>query len=297
MTPDDWLTLVRALSRADLARYDGVIVTHGSDTLAYTAAALSFCFAHSPRPIVLTAANYPLEDPRSNGLRNFANAVELIAREPLPGVFVVYENARGESVVYLGSRLHQAQPFTDEFAGAYDVPFGRIIDGALVRNDHPLNPTIAQLTVPRPRRFEPERIRFAANVLYIKPYPGLDYRFFDLTRMRPCAVLHDLYHSGTACAGEAEAHSLKRFIRDCAAHGVKVYLAPLKQRAGEQYASAVELLAAGAIPIAGTTVEAATVKLMLAYGMGEDEQAVAALLDESLFFERHEEGERQERQA
>jgi L-asparaginase len=287
MIPDDWITLIRALSEVDFTNYDGIVVTHGSDTLAYTAACISFCFAGCPRPIVMTASSYPLEDPRSNGLRNFANAVDFILDEPLPGIFVVFENDRGESVVHLGTRLMQALPFTDQFDSTYSVPFGRMADGRFVWNDHPLNPTADQLKAPRPRTLSPEQIRFSTDILYIKPYPGLDYRFYDFSRIRPRAVLHDLYHSGTAAAGESEAYSLKRFIRGCSAHRVKVYIAPLKDRAGDLYASSVELIEAGAVPIENTSVEAATVKLMLAYGMFEDERAISALLNETLFFERH----------
>ena len=72
MNPGHWLSLAACLRErlAGPARHDGVIVTHGSDTLPYTAAMLSYAFADAPVPIVLVAANYPLDDPRSNGLVN-----------------------------------------------------------------------------------------------------------------------------------------------------------------------------------------------------------------------------------
>ncbi len=55
--------------------YDGVIVFHGTDTLAYTAAACAYVVGNSCRPVVFVSANFPLEDPRSNGLDNFHGAV------------------------------------------------------------------------------------------------------------------------------------------------------------------------------------------------------------------------------
>ena len=60
----------------------------------------------------------------------------------------------------------------------------------------------------------------------IKPYPGLDYSRFNLDNVD--AVLHDLYHSGTACASLqwGENYSLVEFIKRCEKQGIAVYLAP-----------------------------------------------------------------------
>ena len=57
---------------------DGIIVTHGTDTLPFTAAALGMCFAYAKVPILLVSSNYILDDPRANGLTNFTAAVDYI---------------------------------------------------------------------------------------------------------------------------------------------------------------------------------------------------------------------------
>ena len=76
--------------------FDGIIVTHGSDTLSFSAAVCEEMLGGSKTPIVFTAANYPLEDKRSNGRDNFKLAVELIFNKQ-GGVYVAWKNSGGEA--------------------------------------------------------------------------------------------------------------------------------------------------------------------------------------------------------
>ena len=85
----------------ELAVYDGVIITHGSDTLPYTCAALAFLLRDVPIPLVLVASNYSLGDSRSNGLANFRSAVELIASRQVRGVFTVFQDEKAPIVCIL----------------------------------------------------------------------------------------------------------------------------------------------------------------------------------------------------
>ena len=73
------LNLLIASVREQLAQeIDGIIITHGTDTLPFTAAALGMCFAYAEIPILLVSSNYILDDPRANGLTNFTAAVDYI---------------------------------------------------------------------------------------------------------------------------------------------------------------------------------------------------------------------------
>jgi len=78
-------------------KYDGIIVTHGTDTLQYSAAALSIMFDKVGIPIILVSSNYPLEDERANGVSNFEGAVKYIQNKGKAGVYVSYVNADSES--------------------------------------------------------------------------------------------------------------------------------------------------------------------------------------------------------
>lgn len=72
--------------------FDGIIVTHGTDSLHYSACALEYAFGDCEIPVVLVSSAYPLEDKRENGSRNFKAAVELIKSKKTKGVFVSYKN-------------------------------------------------------------------------------------------------------------------------------------------------------------------------------------------------------------
>lgn len=289
LLPADWTLLAGAIRDAWSRRScDGVIVTHGSDTLSFSAAMLAYLCCDAPIPVVLTAANYPLDDPRSNGLANFAAAVSFIANAGLPGVFALFGDGRGESAVYLGTRITQALPFTDQFGAPYDTPFGYMRGDAFEPVAHAVNPAAAQLasraaSAPPPA---PDRDDGWPPVLYIKPYPGLDYSVYDLAARPPRAVLHDTYHSGTANARHgATARALPPFISRCRELGVPFYLVPMRNPAGDMYASSAELVAAGGIPLEGISVEAALMKLLLGCACFADPGELDTFMRTPLFYE------------
>lgn len=291
ITPDDWQALAAAIRSVDLGAYAGVIVTHGSDTLAYSAAMIGYLFADMRVPLVLTASNYPLSDERSNGLRNFTNAIDFIANDAFPGVFALYENDQGEPLVYLGTRITQSVSFTDQFGSPYGVPYGTMVDRRFVWREHARNPKPETLTQPPVSRFEwePQTLVIDTGIVYIKPYPGLNYSFYNITDKPPKAVLHDLHHSGTACAIEEGPYSLPQFIARCLAFGIDFYICPIRDRSDARYSSSLRLIEAGAIVIENMSIEAAVTKLMLAYGLYDNkDQAAAFVTGTSLYYERNE---------
>ena len=88
--------------------FDGIIVTHGTDTLQYTATAIEYAFNGCEIPIVFVSADYPLEDDRTNGFANFETAVEFIKSKSANGVFVSYKNNdENNTNIHVGSRILQ----------------------------------------------------------------------------------------------------------------------------------------------------------------------------------------------
>ena len=89
MTPDRWLDIARAVE-AGYDHYDGFVLCHGTDTLAYTAAALSYLIQGSPKPIVLTGSQKPIHmditDSKTNLWDSFAVAWEPGPGKPIPRV-------------------------------------------------------------------------------------------------------------------------------------------------------------------------------------------------------------------
>ena len=76
--PEEWQTIARCVFEAR-EEYDGVVVTHGTDTMAYTASVLSFMLRGIPIPVVLTGAQLPMTHPLSDGLENLRTALAMAA--------------------------------------------------------------------------------------------------------------------------------------------------------------------------------------------------------------------------
>ncbi len=90
MQPSDWLALAASV-HAGLAdpRYDGIIVVHGTDTMAYTASALGLLLGPVPKPVVLTGSQRPLADVRTDARENLVDAA-LVATLPVPEVTIAF---------------------------------------------------------------------------------------------------------------------------------------------------------------------------------------------------------------
>lgn len=275
---DDWNTLSNTLLSLPLSEYDGMIITHGSDTLSYTAALIGMVMRHTPIPIVLTAANYTLADSRSNGLRNFKSAVDFIACR-IKGVFVIYENAAGEAAVYIATRLCESDPYRDAYASFGGEPLGRMERGVFFPVLSPANPSPRELNCEFEKLFE--EITLRKKVLLIRQYPGIDYTAFDLERYG--AVLLYLYHSATACTAKGDG-SVSDFAERCRIKGIPVYAASFKEAGVKtSYATSKELLAHRVVPLVNISPEAAYAKLCLAVNAGEE--TARRLMNETVYFE------------
>ncbi len=293
MTVEKWNTLLEILRDEDLPGFAGVIITHGTDTLAYTAALLSVLLAHVPIPVVLVSANAPLTLPCSNGHKNFEDAVSFIESEhgKTCGVYAAYSYDLRRTVIYPAERIRQSQPFTNRFESMDGRGFGYVEDGRFFVE----NIAEAAAQTPPPlrggalaRRAALFRdIRLQNCVLVVQPYVGLDYsRIFTPEGMRGVrAVLHGLYHAGTCAAEEGmpAAYSAADFCQSCraAARPVDFYCAPCAAR-GEPYGSTERMREAGARFIPNVTPELAYARLLVAYSHCEDAADIAEIVGETV---------------
>ncbi|MCX8047978.1 MAG: asparaginase, partial [Anoxybacillus gonensis] len=97
MQPEHWRDIAEAIY-THYDQYDGFVVTHGTDTMAYTAAALSYMIQNSHKPIVLTGSQVPIGFPKTDAKKNIRDALRF-ACEDVGGVFVVFDGR-----VILGTR-------------------------------------------------------------------------------------------------------------------------------------------------------------------------------------------------
>jgi len=241
--------------------------------LAYSAAALSFYFHALKLPILLVSSNYPLDDPHANGLENFICAVEFIRQHIATGVFVPYRNPQQAMHVHQGTRLTCSLQLSGDFYSVQGNSAMRFEEGKFVKLTPPANQSEISTA--------PLKANFSDRILMIKPYPGLDYRHFNLEHID--AVLHDLYHSGTACVSLqwGAQHSLIEFIKHCKDQNVPIYLAPAIH-SRDAYQSTQTLLEHGAQMLWNMSIEAAYVKLALAYGNFENQQPIMEFMDQDI---------------
>ena len=132
LQPEDWATMARAVADA-CGEYDGFVITHGTDTLAYTAAALHQMLRNLPKPVIITGSQLPLTAEGSDGPRNLRDAF-FVACEGVPGVFVVFHGS-----VIDGARAKKMH--TESFAAyaSVNAPLARITpEGVLWKEARPM---------------------------------------------------------------------------------------------------------------------------------------------------------------
>lgn len=279
-TPHHWKKLYDTIRQIDLDNYEGVIITHGTDTLPYTSAFLSYTFFHTKIPFIIAGSNYTLEKEESNGLNNFRCSVNFILNSPLPGIYTIFQNNKGKNIVYLGTRVMEADSYNDQFFSFGGIDFGEIKNDVFKRNRNRDNPSIKMIMNPKVQ-IPYEEMLFENQIFAIRPYPGLDYEFIHFNN-KPRAILHSLYHSGTGCISDS-GFSLPKFVKKCKAEGIDFYLISFKNIDDDLYRTSREILEYGAYPLQNISFEAAYVKLCIAYN--QTLMPPQKYMEEELFFE------------
>lgn len=130
MQPEEWSALARAADEA-LRTSDGVVITHGTDTMAYTAAALSYMLAGVGKPVILTGSQLPITDPLTDGRLNLLRAF-CAAASGVAGVYVSFHDRLISGVRCV--KTHTSS--MDAFSSVNAQPAGRFdVDG--LRFEHP----------------------------------------------------------------------------------------------------------------------------------------------------------------
>ena len=91
MTPEDWQHIANDIE-ANYDKYDGFVILHGTDTMAFTASALSFMLENLAKPVIVTGSQIPLAELRSDGQTNLLNALYLAANYPVNEVSLFFNN-------------------------------------------------------------------------------------------------------------------------------------------------------------------------------------------------------------
>jgi L-asparaginase len=248
-----WQALA-GIIRARIGRTDGVVITHGTDTLAYTASALSFMLQNLPIPVVLTGAQKPLAELRSDARANLVNAVEL-ATAGIPEVALCFDNR-----LMRGNRTSKSHiSHFDAFTSPNYPPLAEV----------GLNIDIYWQNVRKPTGLFHLFERFENTVAVLRLFPGCDCSWFQ-PGPEVRAVLIVAFGAGTV---PLLSGNLPRRVETWLGDGRTVALMS-EARGGcvapQLYESGDRLLKLGVLPGADMTFEATVTKLMFLLGQYRD---------------------------
>lgn len=263
-------------ARAALGQgYDGIIVTHGSDTLQYSAAAVGYCIGLDTEPVCLVASNSPIESADSNALDNLRGAIRFIEGREGRGAFAVYRNSRSHSVyVHRATRLIGGIAYSDELISACGNIYGEF------NSDFTFCRSAGYRDIPDAMPpFDPSVLtEDNSEALVLYSYPGMSYPEIGENVKY---IIFNTYHSGTL-------NTLSSFAREfflrARERNIPVYVTGVSE--GPQYSSAKLFGELGIIPVFSLSPVAAYVKLWLAHSSGCDPKTLLSspLSSDLLFF-------------
>lgn len=179
MAPRHWRRIAQCL-KDHYADFDGFVITHGTDTMAYTAAALSYLIQGSPKPIVLTGAQKPMGFASTDSKINLEDAFR-VAVSDMPGVSIVFNHK-----VILGTRAQKTHSKSFQAFSSINYPYlGVLRDGVLLTYIHP-----DCLSVPR------FRDELDTKVGLLKLIPGTDLALLDFLLERNDALIIESFGVG-----------------------------------------------------------------------------------------------------
>jgi len=256
MSPDDWRVLAEAIHARRDEGYAGFVISHGTDTLAYSAAAAAFAFGAALRfPIVFTGAQAPMDVLHGDARSNLIRATRL-ATEKIPEVCIAYSDKCFRAV--------RAQKVDDFRFEGFNSPTLEPL--AIVTETIDINRSVLR-TVDHSERMR-LRAQFDHRILKVMCHPGLDpafyRRFLDADGIR--GLVLETPGVGNIPFDDPR-WSLIPLIREAVGKGIPVLITsqfPVKPETRGQYRPATLPLEAGAISAGNMTAPAALVKFMWA---------------------------------
>jgi L-asparaginase len=260
MQPHHWVELAAAVYEA-LPRYDGVVVVHGTDTMAYTASALAFLLPGIDRPVVLTGAQRPLVEVRTDARTNLVDAC-MLATMKVPEVGVAF-----------GSKLLRGCRAVKLDAWGMNA-FGSPGCAPLVELGVTVEIAAHVLPVRGPQPFDS---RIEPAVLAVRVFPGLDPRLLmGALRADVHGVVLEAFGSGNIPHLE---NSLVPVVEEATKRDVPVVIVSQCARGVvdlSRYEGGSAAQRVGAIGAGTMTAEAAVAKLMIALGRATGNRVSAA---------------------
>ena len=272
ITQKHWKELAETVSKRIEEGVDGVVIAHGTDTMAYTSAALSFALQNLPVPVVVVGAQRSSDRPSSDAATNLIGAVKAAGEGPFAEVGLAMHETVSDTaiVIHRGTKVRKCHTSRrDTFKSINGFPIAKVKDQqvTMLTNQYQHRDTSKKLVL---------KPNFSEKAALIKFYPGLDPAIIDW--------YVDKGVRGILLEGSGLGHVSKYCfdsIKNAVAKGVVVALASQciwGKVNMNVYDTGRDLLSFGVIPMDDMFPETALVKLMWVLGQTDNTQEAVKLL-------------------
>ena len=276
MNPQTWSQLVRIIAD-NYSHYDGYVILHGTDTMAYTASALSFMLENLTKPVILTGSQLPVGQLRTDGKENLVTSIELASLRHEDGTPFI-----PEVCIYFNSRLLRGNRSTKQHAEGFTAfasfNYPHLCDAGVNFNFHDhhiLTPDYNHPMIPH--------YGMDSNIVVFSLFPGIQEQV-----VRHVLVVPELKSIVMRSFGSGNAPRqpwLMRLLTDASERGVTIVNISQCVSGSVQmnlYDTGFQLQEAGVISGYDSTVEAATTKLMFLQAQYGEPEKVRQMMNTSI---------------
>ncbi len=190
MCPADWTTIAHTITSA-YDRYDGFVVLHGTDTMAYTAAALSYLIQDSRKPIVLTGSQQPMAHPFTDAKLNLYQSLLYASDDASHNVSVVFDGS-----VIVGTRAHKQRTMSYNAFTSVNYPLPAVIRGENIVRNGGADMSLANSSPNAAPRSPHLYRKLDEHVMVLRLTPGLDPHIFRLLARNYHAIILETFGIG-----------------------------------------------------------------------------------------------------